>query len=283
MRKRSPADRGQRGIALIAVLWLSVLLVLISAAANRVSRADVAMAANTRVQFSAERAADSAAAFALYTYMTGEDSAWYADGTPYGWFIDGIEVRVSITDERWRVDLNTATEVTLKDMFEELGLNESDAAKSAAEVLAYRDALRSSQQSSASEAQLRSLGFFAFGVVDEIRLATEISDQLAQEVYETATVYTGMTVPLSGVRRILAIPDATVDDVANSQPIPLVALPESPPDKSDILRIQAEARTRDGAHFAREMVVAMDDNNPGRPYTTHMSRRGERRLFEPTE
>ena len=272
-------SRDQRGIALIAVLWLSVLLALISTAANRVSRSDVVTAFNAQSALVARNAAESAVDVAILSYATGRDGAWQADGTPWGWRIGDTEVRVSISDEYWRVDLNTATETVLADMLRGIGITDAETEIYVEKIITHRETARSSQRGPATEAQLRSVGHFAFGLVEDVQTVTGITNQLTDRIAKVATVYTGRESPSQRSQSARSVLSNSEDIFLTERPQPLANLIDPPDEQSDLVRLQAEARTANGALFAKLLVVKLADDGTARAYQVMHQRRTENMLF----
>ena len=282
-----PRKSSQRGIALILVLWFSVLLALIATAANQASRNDIALALNTTDAYAAELAADGALDTALYIIMTGEPEDWFLDGTPYAWGMNGAEVRVAVWDERQRTDLNTASEAALVAMFLNLRVTLAEATALARSVTEYRAAARSEFRSTVTDERLRASGFFVFGLVEEIGAVPGVSADLAQRVATQATVYSGLATPkqsdLGAPPRIAtgALPPARFP--ATTQPLPLTALATDVPDRSNLLRLRVEAVLPGGGAFAREAVVMLGVAQSKTAYDRRLWRRVDAALFPTPE
>ncbi|MGY3439838.1 MULTISPECIES: hypothetical protein [unclassified Marinovum] len=282
-----PRKSSQRGIALILVLWFSVLLALIATAANQASRNDIALALNTTDAYGAELAADGALDTALYIIMTGEPEDWFLDGTPYAWGMNGAEVRVAVWDERQRTDLNTASEAALVAMFLNLRVTLAEATTLARGVTEYRAAARSDFRSTVTDERLQASGHFAFGLVEEIGAVPGVSADLAQRIATQATVYTGLATPkrteLGAPPRLAtgALPPARFP--ATTQPLPLTALATDVPDRSNLLRLRAEAVLPGGGAFAREAVVMLGGAQSTAPYDRRLWRRVDGALFPAPE
>ncbi|HSK38234.1 MAG TPA: hypothetical protein VK943_00560, partial [Arenibaculum sp.] len=132
--------RGQRGIALVAVLWVLVALAMMAAGTLRTGRLETGLARNT---------ADNARAAALaeagiYRAVAGllepaPEFAWQPDGIFRSFPFAGGTVRVRIEAEGGKVDLNEAPQDLLAAVMEAGGAP-PDAARALAGAIAdFRD------------------------------------------------------------------------------------------------------------------------------------------------
>ncbi|MEE8215073.1 MAG: type II secretion system minor pseudopilin GspK [Alphaproteobacteria bacterium] len=133
--------RGQRGIALVAVLWALVLLAVIAATVLSESRTQSRLARNFLDAAQAEALADGG----VYRAMEGlarpnAAGGWRVDGTVYAWARPEGEVRIRIEDEGGKIDLNRAGGRLLGNLFLAAGLEPGRAEALAAAVQDFRDA-----------------------------------------------------------------------------------------------------------------------------------------------
>jgi general secretion pathway protein K len=84
---RKARRRGQRGFALLLVLWTVLILALLAAGTLDTSRTDLNLARNLVEATRAELLAEGAANVALYGLLNtgGDDQAWRSDGSVYAW------------------------------------------------------------------------------------------------------------------------------------------------------------------------------------------------------
>ena len=97
MNLPSQRARAQRGIALIMVLWLTVLIAVIGSSFAYSMRGEALAARNTMSLAQARAAADGAVertAFELSRPRVSAD-AWVADGQPHAWTDDDIALTAS--------------------------------------------------------------------------------------------------------------------------------------------------------------------------------------------
>jgi len=285
----------QRGFALIVVLWIAVLLALISVAVNSLSRSDVSLATNMDGALRAELAADSALETAIFALAQRQDQTWKTDGSLYYWRISRAEVRVSVTNELLRTDLNRAPLAVLQQMFVRAGFSVPDATALAQMVEQFRKDTTPIQRTTLTAEQRVRAGEYTFGLTEEISVVPGLDKAVAQRIQPFATVYSGLQQPVSkttsGENGAAAVP---VQPQAYPAPFHLDELLTVPvaynpaADKKDtiqttVFRIHAEALLEDGSHFSREAVITLAGSGDDQPYIKRMWRRGARVLFPRSE
>ena len=134
-----PTRAGQRGLALVMVLWTAVILALVAGSVTRLSRGDLQLVRNVTDATHAELAADAGLRRALYE-IAAAPGTWRTDGGIYGWRFGDAELRVEVSDELGRIDINQASEALLAGLFDAAGA--ADPERIAAATTAYREARR---------------------------------------------------------------------------------------------------------------------------------------------
>ncbi len=165
----------ERGFALVAVLWVLVLLSVIAAAFVTETRTEVNLARNAVENAKARALAEAGVQravlallaarrgsregqeaegpgeedFAVFEGASGEGEREAAaigaagglrvDGTVYAWRFAGAEVLISVQDEGGKIDLNRASEEMLEGLFVSAGLPERQAAALAEAIADFRD------------------------------------------------------------------------------------------------------------------------------------------------
>jgi general secretion pathway protein K len=292
----------QRGLALIVVLWAAVLMALIAAGVARLSRADLNLARNLVESTKAELAADSALWTAVRMIVNGGPTAWPADGTVYAWRFGEAEVRVRLTDELGRIDINAAPPELLAALFVAAGTAPEQATELAGAVVEFRnrgvedpDILRTGRPPADQVA--------AFALTDGLEQVPGMPPALQSRIAHAITVYTGRARPRLGVTSPLVL--AATEGSALAEPADepgdeadLPATVETPtlggspavlgepaePARgfSGLIHIEAEAMSAGGSHFAREAVIALNRRG-ALPYRIRLWRRGVRVLFPALE
>ena len=290
--RRGHEDRrvssSQDGIALIVVLWLTVLLTVIASGFAYSMRSEALAARNTMSLAQARAAADGAAertAFELFRPRNLAD-VWRPDGQPHVWKDGEIEITATAVDESARVDLNSATEPLLRGLLQNVGGLDPDAAQRVLEaILDWRDADELRRPSGAEAADYRAAGFkhvpsnLRFESVGELARVLGVTPALMARLADSVTVYSrqrGINPATASRNVLLALPGITpeqvdafiaarADALANRLPIPPFPVANASASGTSLAwRISVQARAPDGVTFVRDAVVSAQ-SNPRRP------------------
>ena len=119
MGDRGAARRlsGDRGFALLLVLWTMVLLALIATRIAAAGRAEAQLAANLRDAAVAQAAADGAVQEVVFHLLAEGDQRWAPSGR-HRVALAGAAVEVGIEDLAGRVNPNTASPELLRALLE---------------------------------------------------------------------------------------------------------------------------------------------------------------------
>jgi general secretion pathway protein K len=287
----------ERGIALIVVLWLTVLIAVIGSSFAYSMRGEALAARNTMSLAQARAAADGAVERAVFELVRSRafPDAWKADGLPHAWSDGDIDLTVRAYDESARIDLNAASEPLLKGLLQNVGGLDAEAAQRTLEaVLDWRDADDLRRPNGAEATEYRAAGSkylpanFPFESVGELQRVLGITPALMARIVGALTVYSrqqGVNVATAPREVLLAVPGITVEQVdafiaaraealANRLPIP--PLPQAQGfvgGASPVWRIHVLARAADGVTFARDAVLR-PSNDPRRPLVTLLWQEG---------
>lgn len=134
------AGRFQRGIALVMVLWILLLVTISTGAYTIMARMDQleahTMLSGTQARFAAEAGLN----FAVLSLRDPDEATrLIPDGRPYVVQYEGIAVEVQVTDERGKLDVNSADEPTLVNMLSGHGMEAGQAELLAAAIKDWTD------------------------------------------------------------------------------------------------------------------------------------------------
>jgi general secretion pathway protein K len=116
--------RASSGVALVGVLWATVLLTALALAAVTQWRADVRLLANELALARAHYAAEAGVRRGFYELAAPSGRvAWLADGSVHEFDFADARVRVTLADEGGRLDLNLAPLEVLEQLFANAGLD----------------------------------------------------------------------------------------------------------------------------------------------------------------
>lgn len=215
----------QSGVALVLVLWITVLLTVTSGAYALMARMDQleanALLSGTQARMTAE-AGIHLTAVALRDSDDLERPI--ADGRIYEQMIDGVLLEVSVTDERGKLDINAADEDTLVTLFGNNGLDPEQAALLAAAVLDWRDADEVERVNGAEWDTYMAAGLPVgpanrpFMMVDELLQVLGMSYELYRRIEPGISVYSRASSPdpaYAPAEALLAVPDITPEEAQN--------------------------------------------------------------------
>jgi Type II secretory pathway, component PulK len=218
--RRTTEAAGQRGFALVAVLWVLLLLSMLAVSYGLASRTSLALARNVVGRAEAEALADAGVHRVMAGLVATTAVPFYRiDGTPYRWAFGNGEVRFSVEDESGKIDINTASPKLLAALFQVVGMRPRDAEALADAVDAYRNRLTDEananqgapaddtrvdedveaagapvvdQSAHATSEPQRSM---AFALVEELLRVPGVTGDLYRRIAPVVTVFTGADTP----------------------------------------------------------------------------------------
>src|SRR5450755_3469350 len=299
-RSRRTVRARERGIALILVLWLTILLTVIGGSFAYGMRNEALAARNTLSLAQARALADGAIYRTIYELMRprGLGDVWSADGTLHAWDENGSRIAVSALDESGKIDLNTAPDGLLKGLLQTAAELDADTAGKLVDVIDdWKDVddLRRPNGAEAPDYQAAGLNYkpanAPFEAVAELQRVLGMTPAIYGRIADSLTVFSRMTGinPAYASRTVLlAVPGATPEIVdayiaqrsaalAAKQPPPVFPVAGTVAATLNLWRIRAEVTTSDGVTFAREAVMRPGDQR--RLLTFLEWKEGDRRLL----
>jgi general secretion pathway protein K len=215
------SHRRGAGVALVAVLWLLVLLSLIALNLSAGSRTELQLASNARLAASTRHVAEAGTNWGLWSLLQANTSGWLADGSTRSLELDGIAVEVALFDEQGKIDLNEADPQLLVGLFESVGLDEKAALAQVDAILDWRDEDDLLRAEGAEEEQYRAAGLLGpanrtFERLQELRQVLGISEELYQQVLPALTLHSNKAEvnPLVAPREVLlALPGISPESI----------------------------------------------------------------------
>jgi general secretion pathway protein K len=272
----------QRGIALILVLWLTILLTVIGGSFAYGMRNEALAARNTLSLAQARALADGAIYRTVFELMRPKTLAdvWSADGTVHAWDENGSRVVVNALDESGKIDLNTAPEGLIKGLLQTAAELDADTAARLIDVIEdWKDAddLRRPNGAEAPDYQAAGLSYkpanAPFESVAELQRVLGMTPAIYGRIADSLTVHSrmaGINPAFASRAVLLAVPGATPeivdtyiaqrrDALAAKLPPPPFPVPGIVGATLNLWRIRAEVTTADGVTFTREAVVRQGD------------------------
>jgi len=281
----------KRGIALITVLWISVLLSLIAASFTRTSRTEINLTRNLVENARAEALADAAVNRAVMgLFVRPTLGGFRVDGTVYRWRFGDADILFRIEDEGGKVDINAASFEFLRDLLRALDVSPKVSRGLAAAILDFRDFDDEAERGGAEDRDYQQANLLQgakdapFELIEELQQVMGMTAPLYERLKPLVTVYSGQNTPYPPVadpliQELMKLDPALVDgdsdeedddgDQESEDPSDgtqsFVLTAEDPQPLSDegtdarspvsVFTIHAEARTDNGGVFARNAVV----------------------------
>lgn len=293
--------RRQRGIALVLVLWVTLLLMVLVGSFTLVSRVETLTARNlldsTRAYYAAEAGLNRAVAALA---VTDPERRWKADGRVYTVSFDDAEVSISVVDETGRIDLNAAPREELVQLFSTVRLppqpgadpqplDEQTVDRLADAVMDWRDPDDLARNSGAEDADYESAGYpygakdAPFESVEELQQVMGMNYEIYRQVEPAVTVYSGRSeINLSVAPRevLMTQPGVTPDMVDQyiqdrqqaadlGAPPPAFPGAGAPVARGGGLTYSVESRAvmPNGASSTLDAVIRMHISPAGRPFS----------------
>jgi general secretion pathway protein K len=222
--------RSSQGIALVAVLWIVMLLAVVGAAVISETHSEYRATRNVTNQAVANALADAAINRAIADLMESpEHRQWRPDGTIRRFVFEGMPVNLSIQDELGKIDLNYAPDEMLAGLFQSVGLKPYEVAALVDSIGDWRDEDDLRRLYGAEASQYRDAGRSygprngLFQTIDELRLVLGMTDMLFKRLEPALTVYSqnrGVdveTAPREVLRALPRMDDAAIEQIMRAR------------------------------------------------------------------
>ncbi len=255
--------KGERGFALLIVLWTLVLLALLTAQVTGAGRSEAVMATALRQSAQLQQAADGAVYETIYHMLNGSGDYWPPGSFERDLAEPGAHVRVVVEDERGKLDLNQVPVPLIAGLFLALGVDSATAQNAATGIADWRSQAAPGDALESVPAEYRMDGF-AYGPpgqeierLDELLLVRGMTPALYQASLPYFTLaleqgpwlqYASPTV-LNAIARAKRNAGVTVDDADTRGPV--------------VLQMTAEADGPDGTRFIRHVLFRLDGSLSG--------------------
>lgn len=256
------AQWGDRGFALLIVLWWTVLLALLGTQLAASGRLDAQRAGNLRAAAAAEAAADGVLHEAVFHVLDGSAAGWAADGAARAVAVAGGVAHVEIRSEAAKIGLNQASPALLAALLNRLGTERRQSAALADAILDWRTATARPRKLGAKAPEYRAAGLgYAppnsdFESVDELALVRGMTPELVARLAPYVSVYQTGDPDLAVADAIVRLASADAGDVA-ADPTERAGLVNN---AAPIVAVKVAVEMADGARVLRRTVVrlAMD-------------------------
>lgn len=283
--------QAERGVALVAVLWVLAIVSVMALSLATDSRNALRAASGAVALARARAIAEAGVSMALLDVLRADPAApWPADGRVHRLSFDGAVIDVAVRDEGGKVDLNNAAPPLLRAMLRAAGINGPRADDILAQIIDWRTPRRGA---ALTPYPGRRYGpqHAPFADIDELRLLPAVRHDDYQRMRPFVTVWSRSSTinPRTAPLRLLAaLPGIDADRLAafasarEGDPLRTGGLSASlgaiqayaSDGASDAFTISATARLGDGTVFVREAAVTLAPDAPT-VFTLESWRQGE--------
>lgn len=291
----------QTGIALVLVLWLTVLLTVIAGGFAYSMRTEALAARNAVTVAQARALADGAVMRVAFDLMRPRtiNEVWQADGMVHIWDEADARIATNATDESGRIDLNAAPDALLKNLLQTVGGLDADSAARLVDAIDdWKTPGEAKRPQGAKAPEYQAAGLLykpanaPFETVAELQRVLGMTSALYAAIADSLTVFSriaGVNPAFASRPVLLAIPGATAevvdaylaqrnDALAARQPPPVFPVSAVLGAQVGVWRIRAEVTMPDGTTYIREAVIR-PGGDPAHPLTVLAWQEGNQRLF----
>lgn len=286
---KPPADRSQHGVALVVVLWTITLLSLLAAGFASVTKVESRLIRNTLDTTRAYYLAEAGIYNAVYALLHVGSKKFPTDGSISELLLEDEKLRISITDESGKIDLNAAPAVQLSGLLRTTETEDARLQALVDAILDWRDgdALRRVNGAEDDEYLDSGLDYGAkdapFDGIEELQLVMGMTPQLYNRLESAVTVYSGRsTVNTLVANRQVLLALLDHDEAADA----FIAKRQSEnkqagyltPAGTSTFTIQVEAMLASGARGSCSAIVRIR-NNSKQNFTVLEWKSGSVKLF----
>ena len=284
------ADRaGERGIALVAVLWILALLVTLVLGFVVEARTTLRIVHNDGEAAQARSIADAGVTLAILgVFDPTPATQWRGDGSVHALRYGDGTIRARIEDEDGKLDVNVAPVTALRNLLQALGAGNADRLADTIEVQRRAAATGAADPSVTGRPPPP-----AFRVLDDLRALPGMTAALYARLPDFVTVYSGQgtvdpqtappevllslpNVDAAQVQAYLAArqgPGGDSGTISGQQLLPAQPL--------RVFTVVSQGRTAHGAVFVRRAIVTLT-GVPDAPYRFLAWQAGNRNAAPPT-
>lgn len=271
---RRTTTSGQRGFALLIVLWSVGFLALLGTQIVAGGRADTQLTDNLKRQAELQAAAEGAIQNVVFAMQAARDGRFLADGAIREVRIGAVTVLVRVRNETDRINLNTASAPLLRALAIEVGDAPGPADHLAAAILDWRTSGLAARPGGAKAPEYKAAGRAIGPPGTPFRSVEELGDVLGMTPALLARMAPHLTVLTDGD------PDLSTQD-----PVVARALTDASGVADDatlagqtadqLLRLEATAVGRGGARFSLVVVASASFQSAGPHVDILLRQRGE--------
>ena len=187
---------GQRGFALVTVLWAAMILALIAASITATGRTETQLTHTRYAMAQLDAIADGAINLAVLRLLDPSPAVHPpVDATQFMVEFAGHTITISVQDESGKIDLNMAQEGLLRRLLTTVGTDPLAAQALVDKILDWREATIGRRVNGAKAEDYRDAGFAygprngPFESVEELQLVMGMNAPLYERIAPSLTVY----------------------------------------------------------------------------------------------
>ena len=188
--------QSQRGVALVLVLWITVLLTIMAASFSLTVRREATLTSNIKEQSKAKALAEAGLYYGMMMLLFKDpEQRWIADGGINDFMFDEAKIKVQMTAETGKIDLNNADQRLLVKLFEGIEPAQESAAELADAILDWRDTndLHRLNGAERNEYEYEGLPYVPrngpFQTIEELQLVLGMDAEIYEELEAMVTVF----------------------------------------------------------------------------------------------
>lgn len=286
----SPIKLGdcQQGLALIVVLWMLTLLMIMAGSFALTMSRETAILTDIKALAQARALAEGGINIAMLNLLSADEKLrWRSDSSLYEIPFEDARIRIRITDESGKVDINNGDPLLLRKVLGGLGLEEEQLESLSAAIIDWRDPddIQSPNGAEKAEYQKAGLKFSPpnkpFETIEELQMVMGMTPEFYKQLEPLLTVYSHSNTinPAKAPREVLLLfPNVTPEMVdayllqrtenarANLPELAPTWAPASP-NASQVFEIVAEAMPAAGISGAVSAVIRRGPSRQGLPFS----------------
>jgi len=190
--------RRQQGVAMVVVLWMVSLLTIMAASFSLSTQRNTGLVNNAQSRARGLALADAGVHYAMLMLSLPDPAKrWRSDGLSYQASLPGGQVELTIFDEGGKIDINAASEQTLRTLLGKLVGDDDLAASLTDKIMDWRDAddLKRLHGAEAKDYQAEGKGYVPqnknFQALEELQMVSGLSPALYKKLEPLLTIYSG--------------------------------------------------------------------------------------------
>ncbi|MEO8010835.1 MAG: hypothetical protein ABI650_04245 [Dokdonella sp.] len=292
-----------RGVAFVLVMWVIALLSILLGSFALIARTEGLQSRHLFDTTTARYAAEAGLNLAVFGLSKpSPEGKWVADGRPYAFTFDGVDVEISITDDSGKIDINTADVLILTSLFAGAGVELERATDLADAIQDWRDPDDLVSPRGAEIDDYKAVGLAygprnaPFETLSEIQQVYGMDYDTYVKIEPAITMYSGRGMPSAAyapLEALMAMPGMTTEQAQalieqrqqlapgelNSGASGLL-LPDGSPVMADggglTYSVKSRAKLPNGASTVLDATIRIGGmNSAGRPFVVLRWRDGE--------